>query len=210
MVESGGVNAQVMPQATATPSPPPSSSSSSASSSSDPPKHGQDLFDYVDAHPSGLAPAEIRSVLKQLCDAVFFLHEHSIVHRDIKDEVRSLFSFLAFLLLRAPPSLSLCLSLRESSVDSSRAGTRIDVVVKGMGTDKVTLPSSLAERRPRRRRNRPSHRLWQRRLRQRRSQVRYLLWNARVRPPLPPLLLAIGRETDDARFLLAVSPLPRC
>ncbi|KAK4046648.1 serine/threonine protein kinase [Microbotryomycetes sp. JL201] len=47
---------------------------------------GQDLFDYVDAHPDGLDPDTIYRVLFQIANAVYFLHEHGIVHRDIKDE----------------------------------------------------------------------------------------------------------------------------
>ncbi|GAA6020320.1 hypothetical protein JCM10207_003225 [Rhodosporidiobolus poonsookiae] len=80
----------VMPQATASPHaaipPSPTSPSSTSPSAAPPLKHGQDLFDYVDAHPTGLPPFEIRRILRQLTDAIWFLHEHSIVHRDIKDE----------------------------------------------------------------------------------------------------------------------------
>ncbi|GAA5828072.1 hypothetical protein JCM11251_005718 [Rhodosporidiobolus azoricus] len=77
----------VMPQATASPSSC-SSLPTSQTSSTDfqPLKHGQDLFDHVDANPTGLPPSEIRHILRQLTDALWFLHEHSIVHRDIKDE----------------------------------------------------------------------------------------------------------------------------
>ncbi|GJN91905.1 hypothetical protein Rhopal_004930-T1 [Rhodotorula paludigena] len=49
-------------------------------------RHGQDLFDFVDAHPDGLPPSPIQRILSQIADAVYFLHGHSIVHRDIKDE----------------------------------------------------------------------------------------------------------------------------
>ncbi|CAK9784352.1 kinase-like protein [Cutaneotrichosporon oleaginosum] len=47
---------------------------------------GVDLFDYVESHPDGLHPFEVRSFVGQLTDAVRFLHTNGIVHRDIKDE----------------------------------------------------------------------------------------------------------------------------
>ncbi|GAA5969303.1 hypothetical protein JCM8115_006756 [Rhodotorula mucilaginosa] len=68
----------VMPQATA--------ACTAHPEADDPPRRGQDLFDYVDAHPDGLAPNDIHNILAQVADALWFLHEHSIVHRDIKDE----------------------------------------------------------------------------------------------------------------------------
>lgn len=48
--------------------------------------NGQDLFDYVDAAPTGLSVQESRSILAQIVDGVSFLHMHGIAHRDIKDE----------------------------------------------------------------------------------------------------------------------------
>ncbi|RXK41620.1 CAMK/CAMKL/PASK protein kinase [Tremella mesenterica] len=47
---------------------------------------GVDLFDRVEASPTGLDPFEVRSLMGQLADAVRFLHANGIVHRDIKDE----------------------------------------------------------------------------------------------------------------------------
>lgn len=47
---------------------------------------GTDLFDYIESHPYGLITREARCILGQVTDGVRFLHEHDIVHRDIKDE----------------------------------------------------------------------------------------------------------------------------
>lgn len=46
----------------------------------------KDLFDLVEIHPQGLPPALVRSYLGQMADAMAFLHNRGIVHRDIKDE----------------------------------------------------------------------------------------------------------------------------
>ncbi|KAJ7837566.1 kinase-like protein [Mycena olivaceomarginata] len=50
------------------------------------PEPPSDLFDLVENFPQGLPPASIRSYLGQLADALAFLHERGIVHRDVKDE----------------------------------------------------------------------------------------------------------------------------
>lgn len=47
---------------------------------------GQDLFDYVEGAPDGLAIAQCRSIFGQVADALWFLHLNNIVHRDVKDE----------------------------------------------------------------------------------------------------------------------------
>ncbi|KAF7347788.1 hypothetical protein MVEN_01536300 [Mycena venus] len=52
----------------------------------DQPAPASDLFDLVENFPQGLPPASIRSYLGQLADALAFLHERGIVHRDVKDE----------------------------------------------------------------------------------------------------------------------------
>ncbi|CDW96904.1 hypothetical protein [Sporisorium scitamineum] len=47
---------------------------------------GQDLFDYVESAPDGLAASQCRSIFGQVADALWFLHANNIVHRDVKDE----------------------------------------------------------------------------------------------------------------------------
>lgn len=46
----------------------------------------KDLFDLVEIYPEGLPAHLVRSYLGQIADAMAFLHNRGIVHRDIKDE----------------------------------------------------------------------------------------------------------------------------
>lgn len=46
---------------------------------------GMDLFDYIELN-SNMSEQEIRTIFHQVASAVKHLHEHRIVHRDIKDE----------------------------------------------------------------------------------------------------------------------------
>jgi serine/threonine protein kinase len=49
------------------------------------PKSSFDLFDYVDSN-DYTTEANIVYIFKQIADAVLYLHQNNIVHRDIKDE----------------------------------------------------------------------------------------------------------------------------
>ncbi|KAL9559412.1 hypothetical protein MBANPS3_000427 [Mucor bainieri] len=47
---------------------------------------GMDLFDYIELNDHGIPEQQIRRIFKQIALGVRHLHEHNIVHRDIKDE----------------------------------------------------------------------------------------------------------------------------
>jgi serine/threonine protein kinase len=47
---------------------------------------GMDLFDYIELKEQGLTEEEVRFIFSQVVSAVGHLHNHGIVHRDIKDE----------------------------------------------------------------------------------------------------------------------------
>lgn len=47
---------------------------------------GLDLFEYIESRPEGLNEEEVKRIFGQILDAVCFLHERNIVHRDLKDE----------------------------------------------------------------------------------------------------------------------------
>ncbi|KAG1472454.1 hypothetical protein G6F56_001532 [Rhizopus delemar] len=47
---------------------------------------GMDLFDYIEYKKDGLSETEVKSIFRQIMEAVCHLHQNQIVHRDIKDE----------------------------------------------------------------------------------------------------------------------------
>lgn len=44
-----------------------------------------DLFDYIEVK-SDMSESECKFIFRQICSAIYHLHKHGIVHRDIKDE----------------------------------------------------------------------------------------------------------------------------
>ncbi|MBW0492480.1 hypothetical protein O181_032195 [Austropuccinia psidii MF-1] len=47
---------------------------------------GKDLFERIELAPDGLPAKEMKKIIEQIVDALAFLHERNIAHRDLKDE----------------------------------------------------------------------------------------------------------------------------
>ena len=93
---------------------------------------GMDLFNLQEAHPELLKPAEVKRVLLQLLDALAFVHENGMLHRDIAPDN----------ILLAPGGTPVLIDFgaaREGAVRATRMLSRIHMVKDGYSPQEFYL-----------------------------------------------------------------------